>query len=53
MEDLRAEYARLTLLDTAMAIYYKKVRENVEAVVFYVGVMERILEKYKTRKTQV
>ena len=53
MEDLRAEYARLKLLDTALAIYHKEVRENAKAVVFHVGVMERILEKYKTRKTQV
>ena len=48
LEDLRAEYARLTLLDTALSMYYKEVQENAEAVAFHVGV---ILEKYEMKKT--
>ena len=51
LEDLRAEYERLTLLDTALAMYYKEMQENAKAVAFHVGVMERILEKYETKKT--
>ena len=37
LEDLRAEYERLTLLDTKLAMYYKELRENTKVVAFAWG----------------
>jgi hypothetical protein len=44
--------SRLKLLEAALAIYRKEAQFNAEAVVFYKGVMGRIVGKCKTRKTQ-
>jgi hypothetical protein len=52
MEDLKAEYSRLKLLEAALAMYHEEVRENAKAVVFHVGEMERMVEDYRSRKTQ-
>ena len=45
MEDLKTEYSRLKLLEAALAIYREEAQLNAAAVVFHVGVMERIIGK--------
>jgi hypothetical protein len=49
---MKTEYSRLKLLEAALAIYREEVQLNAEAVVFHVGVMERIIVNHRTRKTQ-
>ena len=49
---MKTEYSRLKLLEAALAMYHEEVRENAKAVVFHVGEMERMVEDYRSRKTQ-
>ena len=51
MEDLRTECGRLTLLDNALALQYKELKENAKAITFNVGVTEKFLGKHKSKKT--